>query len=205
MNHEALRAFDNCPNRVAAQNKTNGNLGRTVCARYPDGVSNRTSYVHDIFDDATERGVFAKRLGCAACPYKDKHVSVGQLREPFEGYHTEIVEHCKPRFDVGHYDDAVLAGTKLVRDRLRDLTGFETAAEAFGRGGLIVAGSANSHTENNFHEGARFIMMGMDRFRNELAHTIDQNDLIKQPGIALHFLGNCSLSMYLLDGARVEQ
>lgn len=198
IDHDALRAFDNCPNRT-----TNEKAGKSfsICIRYSEGFK----LENGTFEHSYTRSVLAQQLGCIACPYKDTFTQPESVKDIFAGYHPSIVQNCKPKFVAGHYDDAVLTGILVVRDRLRLLTGYETAAEAFGRGGLVIAGSANAHTENNFQEGSRFIMMANDKFRNELAHTNDQNELIKDPDIALQFLGMSSISAFMLDGATVRQ
>ncbi|HMH30868.1 MAG TPA: TIGR02391 family protein [Methylomirabilota bacterium] len=194
----ALKAFDNCPNRTTREEDFES---FSVCVRYPEGFELPIS---SIFSYDSVRSQLAQKLGCVACPYKNRLAKPEGETEIFEGFHASIIENCKPKFEAGHYDDAVLTGILVVRDRLRELTGFETAAEAFGRGGLVIAGSANEHTDNNFQEGSRFIMMANDRFRNELAHTNDQNDIIKDPNYALQFIGMSSISAYMLDGATVS-
>ena len=197
MNAGAREAFDKCPNRTSKQTSYNT---LSVCVRYPHGY-----VIPDakIFSDENIRGPFAQKLGCIACPYRNRLANPENTKGIFDGFHESITVNCKPKFEAGHFDDAVLTGILVVRDRLRELTGYETAAEAFGRGGLVIAGSANAHTEDNFQEGSRFIMMANDRFRNELAHTNDQNDLIRDPDIALQFLGMSSISAFMLDGAKV--
>lgn len=196
MGTSPLEAFDTCSERA-----TRNNLGtlESVCPRYPAGAEIHAG--ERVFSDASKRRNLAVKLGCAGCT-----ISSGRRKSAnvFEGFHPDIAEPCKPKFESGHYDDATLTGILVVRDRLRELTGYETAADAFGKGGLIIAGSANEHTDNNFQQGAKLLMMANDRFRNEFAHTNDQNDYIKQPGIALQFLGTSSIAMYMLDGARVS-
>jgi uncharacterized protein (TIGR02391 family) len=197
MSNTAREAFDTCPNRTTKQ--ADRRL-LSICIRYPDGFELPGS---DLFRYEHIRDDIAQKLGCVACPYKNEFKNPEQTKGIFVGYHESIVKNCKSKFTAGHYDDAVLTGILVIRDRLRELTGYETASEAFGRGGLVIAGSANTHTANNFQAGAKFIMMANDKFRNELAHTADQNDFIKSPDLALQFLGMSSISAYMLDGARV--
>lgn len=199
MSSATLAAFDACPNREIAS-KRGDNI--SVCPKYPDGVVMDELYSGtNMFSDPRRREIFARSLGCISCPMKNKAVRLEHVREPFEGFHDAIRTHAKPQFDDGHYGAAVLTGTLVVRDRLRALTGFETASDAFGRGGLVIAGSANNYTDNNYQNFSKFIMMANDNIRNELAHTNDKNAHIKKPDIALQFLGNSSLSMFMLDAA----
>jgi hypothetical protein len=48
--------------------------------------------------------------------------------------HPEIYTRCRTLYAGGDYAEAVEKGFKVVRDRLRSLTGYETGSEAFGKG-----------------------------------------------------------------------
>jgi uncharacterized protein (TIGR02391 family) len=118
-----------------------------------------------------------------------------------DSLHPEIHIRCRGLFDGGDYAEAVEKGFKVVRDRLRSLTGYETGSEAFGRGSLYVAGTAAKHVDDDFQNGVKFLTMAIDRFRNEKSHTADGN--ISDPLRAYEYLRLSSLAMYLLDRARV--
>jgi Protein of unknown function (Hypoth_ymh) len=49
--------------------------------------------------------------------------------------HPEIYKKCDDLFEKAAYAEAVEKGFKVVRDRLRKLTGYETGSDAFGRAG----------------------------------------------------------------------
>jgi uncharacterized protein (TIGR02391 family) len=114
--------------------------------------------------------------------------------------HPEIYEKCRSLYEGGEYAEAVEKGFKLVRDRLRTLTGYETGSEAFGRGKLYVDGSAAPHVDDDFQNGVKFLTMAIDRFRNEKSHTADGN--ITDPIRAYEYLRLSSLAMHLLEGAQ---
>jgi hypothetical protein len=106
-----------------------------------------------------------------------------------DSLHPEILSRCRGLFDGGDYAEAVEKGFKVVRDRLRSLTGHETGAEAFGKA-------------THFQAGVKFLTMAIDRFRNEKSHTADGN--ISDPIRAYEYLRLSSLAMHLLDGARIR-
>ncbi len=117
-----------------------------------------------------------------------------------ETLHPEIRERCTRLYLAGNYAEAVEKGFKVVRDRLRALTGFETGSEAFGKGKLRIHGAAAAHVADDFNEAAKFLAMAIDRFRNEKAHTADGN--VDDPVRAAEYLSISSLAMRLLDRAK---
>ena len=76
-------------------------------------------------------------------------------------------------FESGHYAEVVEKSFKIVRDRLRALTGYETGSEAFGKGKLRINGAAAAHVADDFNESVKFLTMAVDRFRNEKSHSSD--------------------------------
>lgn len=121
--------------------------------------------------------------------------------DPPPGLHPAIQKGCVPLFESGHFVEAVEKSFKIVRDRLRELTGYETGSEAFGKGGLRVKGAAAPHVEDDFNEGVKFLTMAIDRFRNEKSHSSD--GLISAPDRAREYLSMSSLAMHLLEQAEV--
>lgn len=114
-----------------------------------------------------------------------------------DGLHREIRDRCVSLYNSGNYAEAVEKSFKVVRDRLRTLTGYETGSDAFGRGGLRINGASAAHVAHDFNEAAKFLTMAIDRFRNEKAHTADGN--IDDPVRAAEYLFMSSLAMRLLD------
>jgi len=113
-----------------------------------------------------------------------------------------ILSRCRGLFDGGDYAEAVEKGFKIVRDKLRTLTGYETGSEAFGKGKLHIGGGAAPHVDEDFQDGVKFLTMAIDRFRNEKSHTADGK--ITDPIRAYEYLRLSSLAMHLLDGARIR-
>ncbi len=117
-----------------------------------------------------------------------------------ESLHPQIYAKCRNLYEGGDYAEAVEKSFKLVRDRLRALTGYETGSDAFGKGNLYVGGAAAPHVDEDFQNGVKFLTMAIDRFRNEKSHTADGN--ISDPIRAYEYLRLSSLAMHLLEGAQ---
>jgi uncharacterized protein (TIGR02391 family) len=119
-----------------------------------------------------------------------------------ESLHPDIYSKCRRLYGSGDYAEAVEKGFKIVRDRLRAITGYETGSEAFGKGSLYIDGAAASHVDDDFQNGVKFLTMAIDRFRNEKSHTADGN--ISDPIRAYEYLRLSSLAMHLLEGGQVR-
>jgi hypothetical protein len=52
--------------------------------------------------------------------------------------HPGMIPKCLQLYEDGHYGDAIERSFKIVRDRLRALTGYERGVEAFGRGNYTL-------------------------------------------------------------------
>lgn len=125
------------------------------------------------------------------------------LKQNIRDLHPAIYEKCKDLFLNRAFAEAAEKGFKVVRDRLRELTTYETGSEAFGKGKLHVKGAAAPNVDEDFNEGVKFLTMAVDRFRNEKSHTSDGK--IDDPVRAYEYLTLSSLAMNLLDGAEVRQ
>ena len=86
---------------------------------------------------------------------------------PIALLHRAIIAKCEKLFWSGHYAEAVEGSFKVVRDRLRQVTGFETGSEAFGKGKLHVLGAIAPHVDVDFNEGVKFLTMAIDKSWNE--------------------------------------
>ncbi|MBI4120415.1 MAG: TIGR02391 family protein [Parcubacteria group bacterium] len=116
--------------------------------------------------------------------------------------HPEIYAKCRDLYEKGAYPEAVEKGFKVVRDRLRKLTGHETGSEAFGKGKLHIKGAAAANVDRDFNEAVKFLMMAIDRFRNEKSHTSDSK--IDDPIRAYEYLRLSSLAMNLLENTEIR-
>jgi uncharacterized protein (TIGR02391 family) len=141
----------------------------------------------------THLGQLIDRLELAVEPLQD----VTALESP----HPEILSKCRKLFEGGDYAEAVEKGFKVVRDRLRTLTGHEKGSDAFGRGGVYIDSSAAANVDNDFQQAVRFLTMAVGFFRNEKSHTADGN--ISDPIRAYEYLRLSSLAMHLLDGGKL--
>lgn len=115
------------------------------------------------------------------------------------GLHPAIENACVTLFETGHFAEAVEKSYKVVRDRLRALTGYEKGSDAFGKGRLRIGGAAAPHVADDFNEAVKFLTMAIDRFRNEKSHSSDGH--INDPDRAREYLSMSSLAMHLLDQA----
>jgi uncharacterized protein (TIGR02391 family) len=127
------------------------------------------------------------RLELAAEPSQDATA--------LESLHPQILSGCRKLYESGDYAEAVEKSFKIVRDRLRDLTGHETGSEAFGKAKLHIDGSAAPHVDADFQQAVTFLTMAIDFFRNEKSHTADGN--ISDPLRAYEYLRLSSLAMHL--------
>jgi uncharacterized protein (TIGR02391 family) len=117
----------------------------------------------------------------------------------FNTLHPKIADRCEELYRNEHYSESVEAGFKVVRDRLRQLTGYERGQDAFGKGKLHIAGASAAHVDRDFNEGVKFILMAIDRFRSEKSHT--SNDQVNEPVRAYEYLSMSSLAMRFLERA----
>ncbi|MDP1833322.1 MAG: TIGR02391 family protein [Candidatus Moranbacteria bacterium] len=120
-----------------------------------------------------------------------------------DGIHLEIYDKCDRLFTDCHYAEAVEKSFKVVKDRLRSLTGFEKGSDAFGNGKLHINGAAAHNVEEDFNKGVKFLLMAIDMFRNEKSHT--SNARIDDPQKAVDYIRLSSLAMNLLDQAEIRK
>jgi uncharacterized protein (TIGR02391 family) len=116
--------------------------------------------------------------------------------------HPDIISKCSSLFDAREYSESVEKSFKIVRDKLRTLTGHETGSKAFGEGHLHITGAAAANVDGDFNKAVQFLLMAIDMFRNEKSHTSDAN--IDDPTRAYQYLVLSSLAMYLLDQGEIK-
>jgi uncharacterized protein (TIGR02391 family) len=139
----------------------------------------------------------------ALLPHHAVHPDPSEAQIPPFGLHPTVEQACGGLFEDGHYAEAVEKSFKVVRDRLRVLTGFETGSDAFGRGGLRIPGAAAAHVIDDFNRAVKFLTMAIDNFRNEKSHSSDGH--ITDPARAREYLSMSSLAMHLLDQAEISE
>jgi len=132
-------------------------------------------------------------------------LAIGESQDStaIESLYPSIYSGCRGLYESGEYAEAAEKGFKIVRDRLRALTTYETGSDAFGqgKGNLYIDGATASHVDDDFQAGVKFLTMAIDRFRNEKSHVADGN--ISDPIRAYEYLRLSSLAMHLLEGGRV--
>ncbi len=115
--------------------------------------------------------------------------------------HPTIHSQCKSLFDKEEYSEAVAKGFRVVKDKLRDLTGYENGSHAFENGRLHIKGAAAQNVDNDFNDGVKRLTMAIDKFRNEKSHTSYAK--IEDPQRAYEYLTLSSLTMNLLMQAEI--
>ncbi|MEE8295205.1 MAG: TIGR02391 family protein [Sphingomonadales bacterium] len=118
------------------------------------------------------------------------------------GLHPKIQEKCLQTFEAGAFAETVEKSFKIVRDKLRELTSYETGSEAFGKGNLHIKGAAAPNVDADFNQAVKFLLMSIDMFKNEKSHTSDSQ--IQDPIRARHYLTISSLAMFLLEKAEIK-
>ena len=116
--------------------------------------------------------------------------------------HPTIRKECLGLVKSGYYGEAVERSFKIVRDRLRALTGYETSSDAFGKGNLFIRGAAASNVEHDFQDAVKFLGMSIDFFRNEKAHTTTAN--VPNRNRAYQYLAISSVALQHLDQGEIR-
>ncbi|MFK4759746.1 TIGR02391 family protein [Microbacterium sp. ZW T5_45] len=117
--------------------------------------------------------------------------------------HEDIYSHIERYLATGDYFHAVEESYKLVREKLRDITGKEKATDVFNNSAqneghwnaLFGKATASSDAEKDFFRGIGYLHLGVQHLRNEKAHTpaspIDTN-------LAIHYIALASLAYDLI-------
>lgn len=110
----------------------------------------------------------------------------------------DIFDHVQKLLNDGHYFNAVEEAYKVVRKKLKDISGKEKATDAFSAANYekIFGRQPVSDTEKDFFEGVKFLHMAIQFLRNEKAHT-PARDLDKN--LAIHYIALASLAYDLIN------
>lgn len=117
--------------------------------------------------------------------------------------HEDIYDHVRPYLDAGDYFHAVDEAYKVVRDKLRELTGSERASEVFNQGAqntrhyeaLFGKAVPTDAPEADFFRGVGYLHLGVQFLRNEKAHSLAGP---VEPNLAVHYLALASLAYDLI-------
>lgn len=110
----------------------------------------------------------------------------------------EIFDHVQELLNDGHYFNAVEEAYKIVRKKLKDVTGKEKATDAFSASNYekIFGHHPADDAERDFFEGVKFLHMAIQFLRNEKAHTparkLDKN-------LTIHYIALASLAYDLIS------
>jgi uncharacterized protein (TIGR02391 family) len=170
------------------------------------GYSGRGATPDHVVQHKHQEGLLQKKAVLESCVEQFQLLQpaiapVGEAAPP--GLHPQIRSKCTALYASSAFAEAVEKSFKVVRDRLRSLTTYETGSEAFGKGKLHIRGAAAPNVDADFNQGAKFLMMAIDMFRNEKSHTSDAK--ITDPVRAQQYLMISSLAMYFLDDAEIAK
>ncbi|HHT9136983.1 MAG TPA: TIGR02391 family protein [Candidatus Wunengus sp. YC60] len=160
----------------------------------------------DIFkktDFSQDKIVAAKKIGERLVGQKTGRKEVATEANFISGNITitlqkDIFSHVQKLLNDGHYFNAVEEAYKIVRKKLRDITGQEKATEAFNSSNYetLFGHQPVDDAEKDFFEGVKFLHMAIQFLRNEKAHT-PANDLDKN--LAIHYIALASLAYDLIN------
>lgn len=111
--------------------------------------------------------------------------------------HPDIYRHIKQYLDNKDYFHSVEESYKVVREKLREITGKEKAHEAFSEANYvkIFGHTPSTEPEKDFFEGVKFLNMSIQKLRNEKAHTLAQPI---DANVAIHYISLASLAYDLI-------
>ena len=119
------------------------------------------------------------------------------IRKDLEGLNPKLLAASEKLYRNQHYREAIGNAFMVVKDRLRDITGYENSYLAFDKGGLYIKGALAENVDDDFQEGAKRLLGAIDKFRNEKFHTSERgiDDEVK----ALGYLYMCNLALSFID------
>lgn len=117
--------------------------------------------------------------------------------------HADIYSHIERNLETADYFHAVEESYKLVREKLRELTGKEKASDVFSPAAtnkthyeaLFGRASARTGAEDDFFRGVGYLHLGVQFLRNEKVHTLATP---VEPNLALHYISLASLAYDLI-------
>ena len=115
----------------------------------------------------------------------------------------EIYQHVKKYLRNEDFFHAVEESYKVIRRKLKDLTGKEKAHEAISETNYqnIFGHSPADNVEKDFFDGVKYLHMAVQFFRNEKVHTpatkLDKN-------LAIHYIVMASLAYDLISKGKNE-
>ncbi len=117
--------------------------------------------------------------------------------------HEDIYNHIGQYLATGDYFHAVEESYKLVREKLREVTGKEKASDVFNNSAqsdahykaLFGKAKPAPDAEADFFRGIGYLHLGVQHLRNEKAHTPATP---MEPNLAIHYVSLASLAYDLI-------
>lgn len=110
----------------------------------------------------------------------------------------DVFKHVEDLLNNKHYFNAVEESYKIVRQKLKSVSGKEKATDAFSSANFdkIFGHQPKDDAEKDFFEGVKFLHMAIQFLRNDKSHTPAQ-DMDKN--LAIHYISLASLAYDLID------
>jgi len=123
--------------------------------------------------------------------------------------HEDIYSHIERYLTTGDHFHAVEESYKVVREKLRELTGEEAAHKVFNENAqnakhyaaLFGKAKPADLAESDFFRGIGYLHLGVQFLRNEKAHTPAAP---VEPNLALHYISLASLAYDLITKGSVR-
>ncbi|WP_161490088.1 TIGR02391 family protein [Tessaracoccus flavescens] len=117
--------------------------------------------------------------------------------------HPDIRSHIQSYIAASDYFHAVEEAYKVVREKLRELTGEERATAIFNENALnerhypkfFGDDPSPTQAERDFRRGVGYLHLGVQFLRNEKAHTLATD---MEPNLAIHYVALASLAYDLV-------
>ncbi|WP_140404327.1 TIGR02391 family protein, partial [Bacillus pumilus] len=117
--------------------------------------------------------------------------------------HEDIYNHIGQYLATGDYFHGVEESYKLVREKLREVTGKEKASDVFNNSAqsdahykaLFGKAKPTTDAEADFFRGIGYLHLGVQHLRNEKAHTPATP---MEPNLAIHYVSLASLAYDLI-------
>lgn len=155
--------------------------------------SERRSFLRKEFDkilDKLKSGLNQETESISEASFSDWTISIILRRE--------IFSHVKGLLESKHYFNAVEESYKIVREKLKSITGNDRAHEWFKKENyeIIFWHMPRNQAEEDFFEGVKFLHMAIQYLRNEKAHTPAKN---LDKNLAIHYIVLASLAYDLIN------
>jgi len=143
------------------------------------------------------RKIAERLLGNNAIEKKEKSAATFRNGNITIILQKDIFDHVQRLLNDGHYFNAVEESYKIVRQKLREVSGKEKATDAFNAANheKIFGHQPRTDAEKDFFEGIKFLHMAIQFLRNEKAHT-PAGGLEKN--LAIHYIALASLAYDLI-------